>query len=222
MPSRRHPILLLGTAVSVIEIRKEERIAVDSKNLAEAYAQRAITQTQNATQITKMYVDQLQSAVNSGLISGTAAKEIFEPVAKKIFDALDAGLRPETAELKIQFLTTYSDIQVIVGHNEEALKYARQAMGLAELFVAKNRLSDEGQSLLYGALFRTADAIIARDEKNDAYLQEGLIYYKQAQRDPRTSYTVLNRTMVAGNMIWPSSTIRLEKLFNSSINFQKH
>ena len=74
-----------------------------------------------------MYVDQLQSAVNSGLISGMPVKEIFEPVGKKIFDALDAGLTPEMAELKIQFLTTYSDIQVIVGHDEGRLNmHAKQ------------------------------------------------------------------------------------------------
>ena len=152
----------------------------DEKKEAEENARRANEQTVYAARLSKTYADQFLNAVNTGLISGTAAKEIFKPVADQLAKNLGTELLPETVELNIQLLMTYSDIQTILGQYDDALKLARQAKSTAEKLAANDEKNETDQFLLFGALFRTADAVTPRGETADN-LREGLIDYQRAQ-----------------------------------------
>jgi tetratricopeptide (TPR) repeat protein len=166
-------LLLLLAGGAGYEINKE-------KNIAEANSQRATEQANLATKLFSNLLGHVLNALNSGSISVMVANYIFKPVEDYFAQLKDAKLTTEVMEFNVQLLTTYSDVQVSLGQNENALNFARQAKVMAQQLVAKDGQNDTWQYLLYSALFRTADAVIARGE-SAANLHEGLVDYQRAQ-----------------------------------------
>lgn len=153
-----------------------------------------------ALNIVSLSFDPVLEGLNSGTIPVSAAKKMLGAVHKNVLEiSTRTTLTPALDNLLIRVLVGYSDVNVMLGDNKEALDNLTKA----KIIIERHGENAEWRRLLYTILFRIGDLANAR-EQTTANREEALLLYRKAQaiaqdllhEDPKSPARQFDRAFV--------------------------